>query len=104
MRWRVYYDDGSTFDGSDSPWEAPANGVQALAFETKSEAHPFRVIHTKDAYYWRDGAWYGCDIMGLWDYLMLYRGPKAVLFGRTMYRDVDFFALLERAKREGVGE
>ena len=34
-----------------------------------------------DYYVWRDGAWWGCDINGLFDFLL---DSGLVLFGRTV--------------------
>lgn len=102
MRWRVYYGDGSTFSGDDSnPWDAPATDVQAIAVEMVEGEH--RVIHSKDAYYWRNNGWFACDMLGFWDYMLMHKGPKAVLFGRSMARGDDFFKLVKRAQAEGLG-
>ena len=103
MRWRVYYGDNSVFSSYDgSPFEAPQVNVQAVTFEDASE-RGFGLMQGKDAYYWHDNiGWSGCDSMGLFDYLMFYRGPKAVLFGRSI-RDETFWAIVGRASQEGLG-
>lgn len=70
MRWRVYYDDGSTFDDrAGLPWEAPGLGVQVIV-----QRHPAvgREILTRfDWYYWRVdlGVWWASDLFGLLDQL-----------------------------------
>ena len=98
VTWKIYYGDGSTY--SDDPFLAKATNVQVVA---QSEGGKPILMHGKDAYYWRpDIGWQGCDMVGLWDYLMLYQGPKAVLFGRTL-RDVEFYDILKCAIEKGVG-
>ena len=97
IRFRIYYGDGSTYSGD--PYLAPQTGVQVVAQENRK-----RLISGKDAYCWKpESGWHGCDTLGMWDYLFSYRGPKAVLFGREMQRDEDFFALRRRATAEGLG-
>lgn len=94
MTWKIYYGDGSTFSNENGdPFHAPSHNVQAVNNNGKTR-------HGKDAYYWhRDLGWKGCDIPGLWDYLLMYVGPKAVLLGRTI-RDEDFWEIVKRAKVE----
>jgi len=94
MGWEIYYGDKSTFSSEDGdPFHAPQNNVQVVNNNGK-------LYYGKDAYYWRpDVGWNACDIPGLWDYLLMYRGPKAVLFGRSI-RDEDFWETVKRAKVE----
>lgn len=101
MRWRIYYSDGSTFSDRDGPpFEAPQLDVQVVAMHLDGRGF---INHGKDAYYWRpDIGWSGCDQAGLWDYLMFYRGPKAVIFGRSV-RDAVYWQTVERAGLEGTG-
>lgn len=95
MRFRIYYADGSTYSGD--PFFAPPTGVQAVAQDG-------RVMAGKDAYYWKPvSGWHACDTLGMWDYLFMYTGPKAILFGREMERDEDFWEVKARAQAEGVG-
>ena len=95
MKWRIYYSDGSTYNGD--PFEAPQVDVQAIA-----QGEPFIVMQGRDAYFWKDDRWNPCDVPGMWDYLMMHRGPKAVLFGRNV-RDDLYWAAVGRATKEGVG-
>lgn len=100
--WRIYYGDGSTFSNrNSSPFLAPTSNVQVVAYEAATPTG-FSLTHGKDNYVWRDEQWHGTDAAGLWDYLYLATGPKAVLFGRTI-RDADFWGIVERAGREGLG-
>ncbi len=97
IRFRIYYGDGSTYSGD--PFLALPTGVQLVAQENRKV--PMR---GKDAYYWLpESGWHACDTLGMWDHLFMYRGPKAILFGREMQRDEDFYALCQRAKVEGLG-
>ena len=87
MTWRIYYGDGSTYDGD--PYDAPGLNVQVCMM---SNADHGRYSQTRfDYYVWSDGEWIGCDIFGLWDYLQQ-PGPRKVLFGRTLpnglYQDI----------------
>ncbi len=97
MRFRIYYGDGSTYSGD--PYLAPQTGVQAVAQENRDVP-----MSGKDAYYWKpETGWHSCDTLGMWDYLFSYRGPKAILFGREMQRDENFWAIRQRARVEGLG-
>lgn len=90
-RFRIYYGDGSTYDGAVE--HAPALNVQAIVQE---DPHPHGtgryVIHgggqrpnrvPLDYYWWDDAMWVGGDLFGLFDYLQR-PGWKKVLFGRTL--------------------
>lgn len=102
MRWCVYYGDGSTYSDRDGPpFAAPAANVQVIAIERPNDTG-FGLVREKDHYCWRDGEWYGTDLGGLWDYIMSTTGPLKILLGRTL-RDADYWALVARAGREGLG-
>jgi hypothetical protein len=94
MAWKIYYGDGSTFSSEDGdPFHAPTSNVQVVDNDGKLQSG-------KTAYYWNaETGWNGCDTPGLWDYLLMYRGPKAVLFGRSI-RDEDYWEIRKRAKIE----
>lgn len=66
MKWRIYYDDGSTFDSAmGSEMEAPGLGVICIV---QPEPRAGREIMQRwDWYYWHDGEqqWWGSDIFGL---------------------------------------
>lgn len=105
VRWRIYYADGSTYGGNgEDPFLAPTVGVQVLAVEDDRAERGFTLTHGKDAYYWDSKAdwWNGCDTPGMWDYLIGFKGPKHLIFGRTVRND-DFWTIVKRAGREGVG-
>lgn len=103
MRFRIYYGDDSTYSGD--PFYAPPTNVQTIAMEDPGAARGHRLVteSPRDAYYYREGMWWSCDEMGLWDYMFEHIGPKAVLFGRTMTRSEDYWAIVNRAKAEGFG-
>ena len=103
-RWRIYYGDDSTFSDRDgTPFDAPATNVMVTTVESFGGKKPFKVQHGLDNHYWhRDNGWVGCDWAGFMDYLMMFTGPKAVLFGRTI-RDDKFYEIVNRAMREGLG-
>jgi hypothetical protein len=99
MKWKIYYDNGDTYAGD--PYLAPATGVIVIAIEDVASNKGHRLTLSKDAYYYKDGRWWGCDDMGMYDYLMSYVGPKAVLFGRTI-RDEFYWKIVNRATKEGI--
>ena len=53
MKWRIYYDDGMTFDSSDGePCDAPGHGV--IAIVEKDSTHG-RVVLNGWNWYYHDG-------------------------------------------------
>jgi hypothetical protein len=97
--WRIYYGDGSTFSHEDgSPFAAPPAGVQVVSQQLDGQER--ELMHGKDYYYWRDDiGWNGCDLGGLWDYLLIGTGPKYVLAGRSVRNDV-FWSIVGKAAKE----
>lgn len=96
IRWRIYYADGSTYEGD--PFMAPPAGVQVIA--QRVDGQDRAIMHGKDYYFWREGlGWNGCDMGGLWDYLLIGTGPKYVLAGRSIRTD-DFWQLVGEAAKE----
>lgn len=89
--WRIYYGDGSTYDGD--PYFAPALDVQVIV-----ENDPRILVHGWHHYWYEKDQWYGGDLFGLWDYLTR-PGPKKVIFGRTIETE-DFRQLLESADND----
>ncbi len=102
LRFRIYYGDGSTYSGD--PYYAPPTNVQCIVMEDPKTARGYRLVteRTRDAYYFREGRWWACDEMGFYDYMYEHIGPKAVVFGRTMTRSEDYWAIVNRAKDEGL--
>jgi hypothetical protein len=48
--WRIYYDNGSTFDSGDGPWsEAPVDGVICIAVKDREKIK----FYSGADYYWR---------------------------------------------------
>jgi len=68
--WRIYYDDGATFDSSQgAPHKAPSEGfVCAVGYDESGSRY---IMHGWDFYCWDKEAaqWWGCDRMGLHDRL-----------------------------------
>ncbi len=97
MRWRIYYDDGSTCSSTDAPVEsAPCDGVIIVAQADEDIGR--EILHRKDFYYFERGRWFGCDRYGLEDYLRR-PGWKKILAGRnTEHRN--YQALYHRACTE----
>jgi hypothetical protein len=69
-RWRIYYDDGSTYDDAmGEPHQAPVAGfVCAVGYDETGTRY---IMHGWDHYCWdKDAAqWWGMDLMGVFDRL-----------------------------------
>ena len=105
--FRVYYGDGSTFEGR--PEDAPAENVQCIAQAdqiTDSGTIGRYVMHSWDFYIYSDPAegWHATNrTSDLIDHLRQGCGPggvRAVLTGRWISNKI-FQEILARAQREG---
>lgn len=91
---KIYYGDGSVYSGD--PFQAVPNNVIAVSVEGRP------LWHSRDAYYWhKDMGWVPCDVPGMWDYLLNYVGPKAILFGRNVRDDV-YWEIVKRATEDSA--
>lgn len=104
-RFRIYYCDREPYSGSTDhdAFYAPQIAVQAVAQEDKAAVRGFRVVISKNFFYWNGGMWWPCDQSGYDDYMFTHRGPKAVLFTRTMPRSEDFWGIVRQAREQGLG-
>lgn len=89
MKWRIWYDDGSTFSNEDGrPQDAPGRGLICIV---QVDERTGRRRLTGDYYVWMLGRWFSVDLFGLWDYLSK-QGMKVVKFGRfasyTRYAEI----------------
>lgn len=110
--WRIYYDDGSTFDDSQgTPEAAPAFGVLFIVFPDREVG---RVVMRGWDWYYFDAEtrqWWGSDIHGLLDGLLHDLPRKAYKQGRNVdnkrFRDIMKRAMndadfpVKSAKRHG---
>ncbi len=82
IQWKIYYGDDSTYNSEDSSaYNVPPHNAQAIVTNGAIQSG-------KTAYYWSpDNGWNGCDEAGLWDHLLMFKGPKAIVFGRTIRDD-----------------
>lgn len=108
-RFRIYYGDGSAYQGSsdEDAYAAPSTDVQIIAQGDSDSPRGWSLIFGKalHGYYcWRNGRWFITDDAGFWDYLLCLPGPKKVVFGRSMPRTVKFNEVMQRAKAEGLGD
>lgn len=94
MNWKIYYGDGTTFEGDAE--NAPTRDVQAIVQPCPRTR--WEVVYSTDYYVWRGDEWCGVDIFGLWDYLAS-DGWKRVLFGRMLPQD-EWQALYRRVKTD----
>jgi len=99
--WRIYYDDGSTFDNTmGEPEHASAFGIIAIVgYEEQGE----RMMLQKWNYYWAkdlDGRpiWYGSDFIGLVDQLAHDKDREihGLKLGRTI-NNKSFNAIVSKA-------
>lgn len=74
MNFKIYYSDGSTYSGD--PLKAPGIGVVIIVQKDDVAGRSFCMA--KDYYVWDGGFWRGCDLFGLWDYIFVMNGPKAI--------------------------
>lgn len=101
MRWRIFYDNGATFDG---PVElAPGDGVIGIVREDVSPADfPYtngrELLYGKDHYWWNGERWLGGDSYGRDDYLRQ-PGWRKVIAGRTVPR-VQFESVKQRMETD----
>ena len=90
MEWRIYYENGITFDDTDgSPVDAPPYGVVAIC--TRDEKHGRLVLNGFDFYCYQheSGEWFGCDQWGMIDKLLHNLPFHAWKMGRTV-RTLEF--------------
>lgn len=86
-RWRIYYDDGTTFDDTQGdPEDAPGLGVVCIVSTCPDLGR--QIMSGWDYYYFRPSAtppWLGADPFGLIDNLTAKpRQTRAVKAGRTL--------------------
>lgn len=100
LTWRIYYDDGSTFDSTQGyPHHAPAMGfICAVGYEPSGSRY---VMHGWDHYRWdkETGQWWGMDLFGVFDRLRFNREIYAYKEGRTV-SVATWNLLMQRAHRD----
>jgi hypothetical protein len=83
VNWRVYYEDGSTYDNTQgTPRSAPKFGVMGIRQKPPGD----RQLISRDFYIYRTdyGCWIEVDRDGLLDHLQSVEHISAVLLGRTV--------------------
>lgn len=101
MQWRIYYADGSTYDG---PVEmAPGDGVIGIVRrDVQDDDFPYtngrELLYGKDFYWWSGDRWLGGDNYGRDDYLRA-AGWRKVVAGRTVKR-VQFELIKQRMETD----
>ena len=85
MTWRIYYDNGSTFDSTQGePHEAPAHGfITAVGYDEDGSRY---MMNGWDHYRWDKATsqWWGMDLLGVFDRLRFNREIYAYKEGRTV--------------------
>jgi hypothetical protein len=101
--WRVYYADGSTYDGAVA--DAPGDGVIVIVQADNTPGDPYAVgrelLFDADFYCYRvrEDRWFRCDVFGLHDYLRTPGHMSKVVFGQWAARSV-YKATLIRAQQD----
>lgn len=82
QKWRIYYADGSQYEHLEGlPENAPPWGVvDIIQWDLRTD---HRYHQTGDFYCFEDSYWFGCDLIGLVDYLARI-GKGIVKFGRMI--------------------
>ena len=105
-QWLIYFDGVVPSIGS-NPWYGdpfhPPQRVDVQVIARVKADGDIGQTYGKHYYIWRDCMWIGVDQGGMDDYLMTYLKPQSVLYGRTMVRSTEFWELVARVRREGVG-
>jgi hypothetical protein len=105
VHWRLFYDDGSTFDNTmGKPKKAPGYGLVCAVFNDRDEnAYDTgrMIMHGWDYYFWHPvhREWWGCNLTGLLDRLAARLPMEAVCIGRTI-KTKDFRAIMDRAHKD----
>jgi len=97
VEWRIYYDNGSTFDSKAGAWaDAPAWGIQAVVHTDPNVG--WAMVHGGDYYVMAsDGVPIGVDLAGVFDYVANVLG--AVKMGRMLSR-AEYAEVYQAAKRD----
>ena len=94
--WRIFYDDGSTFDSeAGEPHEAPSEGfICAIGYDESRQRY---IMHGWDFYRWDPGSrqWWGMNLFGLLDALRR-NSVYAYKEGRTITK-AEFQRIVQRA-------
>ena len=85
--WRIYYDNGSTFDNTNGePQDAPGHGVVAIV--ENDDDHGRIVLNGWNWYYFDGEVWWGADVHGLLDRLCASLPIFGVKQGRMVPRNI----------------
>ncbi len=101
LQWRIYYDDGSTFDNLQGTEDkAPPFGVQCVV-QLDAEGASRDRLQGPDYYIMTEtGRWIGCDLTGILDRLINRIPFSGLLVGRwielTAYHEVTHKAARDR--------
>ena len=99
--FRIYYSDGSTFEGE--PEDAPAEHVQCVAFNDPDlgyETVGRRVLRDWDIFIYSEGiGWHGTNKYADLRHHLVHSKVRRVLFGEWIPRD-QFKAILHRAETD----
>lgn len=104
-KWRIYYGDGSTFDGetTEDAFAAPVQNVQMVKHYADNDKQ-YALRHSMNFYCWqkRFQRWSGKgDLFGLSDYYFTEEGAQKVLIGREIPDDT-YRIILLKASEEGA--
>jgi hypothetical protein len=96
--YRIYYADGSTYEGEDGPPTGDrARHVQAILQDDRYVG--VHGLTQSSAYGWRDGEWIGLDWFDVWDFLL---DSGIIVFGSTVRRE-EYKAIMDRVNADKHG-
>lgn len=94
IKQKIYYSDGSTFSSNDENEGDKPPAMDCQIIVQKDEDRGWITTHGSDFYIWKDGRWWGCDLYGLFRFLM---DTGLVLFGETISHN-QFDEIYQEAK------
>ena len=98
--WKIYYDDGFTFDSTEDITKIAKCGVISIAEIDPS--HNWTFWHSKDWYlFQKDKQWLGCDTNGMIDQILnRFECLHCVLAGRLLVPYSQYEAVIQRMHAE----
>lgn len=113
MRWRLYYGDGSTFEGSGDEDAFAAPCISAIILKQEADnPRGYTLRHSCTFFVWerimlsdgtilKEGRWGGKhDIFGLMHYFSTHQGPQKVLVGIEIHDDT-YHTISKKSSSDG---
>lgn len=87
MRWRIYYGDGSIYEGETEAdaMAAPTKSAQITSSEVPDSPRGRTLSHGSDYHCWLGSYWSARDRDGMIDYILHREGAQKIIMGRAIY-------------------